>query len=203
GEQCVEVEAAGEVRHPEVDAGQANAPVERPNRPPDQVSLGDQLATAGGTQLPVRTHDENVHLRPLASLALSPNVRPFGVLRGGVTSGDTSTHPADVLDGLMAAGREPGGAVAVVRDGVVEVDLQDASLVEYDDRQALVDLVEQAAPVHPPGAEVAEHALTYGHLLDAWRPWWSPTDGGGRDTSTTRAGARRWADRPGCSSRWC
>ena len=153
-----------------------------------------------------------------------------------------STHPADVLDGLMAAGREPGGAVAVVRDGVVEVDHcvgtrdgvtpwtsdtlvmtfsvakpfaalafldavaeghlgldqlvtsvwpafgsageeattmrhllshqaglpafpEDASLVEYDDRQALVDLVEQAAPVHPPGTEVAEHALTYGHLL--------------------------------------
>ena len=38
--------------------------------------------------------------------------------------------------------------------------------VEYDDREALVDLLAAAAPVHPPGAGVAEHALTYGHLLD-------------------------------------
>ena len=38
--------------------------------------------------------------------------------------------------------------------------------VEYDDRQTLVDLLAEAAPVHPPGAGVAEHALTYGHLLD-------------------------------------
>ena len=33
-----------------------------------------------------------------------------------------STHPSDVLDGLVAAGREPGGAVAVVRGGTVEVE---------------------------------------------------------------------------------
>ncbi len=38
--------------------------------------------------------------------------------------------------------------------------------LEHDDRQALVDLLAGAAPVHPPGAGVAEHALTYGHLLD-------------------------------------
>ena len=30
--------------------------------------------------------------------------------------------PSQVLDGLVADGREPGGAVAVVPDGVVEVD---------------------------------------------------------------------------------
>ena len=41
-----------------------------------------------------------------------------------------------------------------------------ASRVEYDDRETLVDLLAAAAPVHPPGAGVAEHALTYGHLLD-------------------------------------
>ena len=29
-----------------------------------------------------------------------------------------------------------------------------------------MDLLAAAAPVHPPGAGVAEHALTYGHLLD-------------------------------------
>jgi len=33
-----------------------------------------------------------------------------------------SNHPADVLDLLAASGQEPGGAVAVVRDGVVECD---------------------------------------------------------------------------------
>ncbi len=38
--------------------------------------------------------------------------------------------------------------------------------VEYDDRETLVDLLADAAPIHAPGAGVAEHALTYGHLLD-------------------------------------
>ncbi len=38
--------------------------------------------------------------------------------------------------------------------------------VEYDDRTTLVELLAGAAPVHAPGAGVAEHALTYGHLLD-------------------------------------
>ncbi len=151
--------------------------------------------------------------------------------------------PADVLDELVASGREPGGAVAVVRHGVVEVDHcagtrdgvrpwvadtlvmtfsvakpfaalavldavaerhldldqpvaavwpefaragkeatttrhllchqaglpafpEQARSLDYDDRQGLVDLLAAAAPVHPPGAGVAEHALTYGHLLD-------------------------------------
>ncbi len=154
-----------------------------------------------------------------------------------------AAHPAEVLDGLVASGREPGGAVAVVRGGVVEVDHsagtrdgaspwtsdtlvmtfsvakpfaalavldavaegalsldqpvaavwpgfgrsgkqhttvrhllchqaglpsfpEAARAVEYDDRESLVDLLAGAAPVHPPGAGVAEHALTYGHLLD-------------------------------------
>ena len=154
-----------------------------------------------------------------------------------------SAGPADVLDGLVAGGQEPGGAVAVVRDGVVEVDHcagtrggaapwttdtlvmtfsvakpfaalafldavaegevgldqlvtsvwpefgqagkgattmrhllahqaglpafpEDARGVDYDDRAALVDLLAAATPVHAPGAGVAEHALTYGHLLD-------------------------------------
>ena len=43
---------------------------------------------------------------------------------------------------------------------------EEASQVEYDDRETLVDLLAEAAPIHPPGAGVAEHALTYGHLLD-------------------------------------
>ncbi|MEQ6902643.1 serine hydrolase domain-containing protein [Nocardioides sp. YIM 152588] len=151
--------------------------------------------------------------------------------------------PADALDRLAASGAEPGGAVAVVRDGVVEVDHcvgtrdgvgawssdtlvmtysvakpfaalavldavragslgldepvasvwpefgvagkgattvrhllchqaglpafpEAAAEVGYDDREALVALLAAAPPVHPPGAAVAEHALTYGHLLD-------------------------------------
>jgi CubicO group peptidase (beta-lactamase class C family) len=154
-----------------------------------------------------------------------------------------TSHPADVLDDLVASGRESGGAVAVVRDGVLEVDAcagtsdgvapwradtlvmtfsvakpfaalaaldvvadgrlgldepvasvwpayaragkehttlrhvlshqaglptfpEEAAHIAYDDREALVDLLAGAAPIHPPGAGVAEHALTYGHLLD-------------------------------------
>ena len=148
-----------------------------------------------------------------------------------------------VLDELVSSGREAGAAVAVVRDGVVEVDHHagthdgvepwtsqtlvmtysvakpfaalavldavaegavgldqrvaevwpeyadhgkgittvrqllshqaglpafppEASQVAYDDREALVDLLARARPVHLPGTAVAEHALTYGHLLD-------------------------------------
>lgn len=151
--------------------------------------------------------------------------------------------PARVLDDLVASGRDPGCAAAVVRDGVVELDhaagtvdgrrpwasdtlvmtysvakpfaalavldaVADAALdldapvasvwpdyavagkgvttvrhvlshqaglpafpeaageVAYDDREELVALLAAATPVHEPGAAVAEHALTYGHLLD-------------------------------------
>jgi CubicO group peptidase (beta-lactamase class C family) len=41
-----------------------------------------------------------------------------------------------------------------------------ASELEYDDRDGLVALLAEAAPWHEPGAGVAEHALTYGHLCD-------------------------------------
>lgn len=152
-------------------------------------------------------------------------------------------RPSEVLDRLVESGQEPGAAVAVVRDGVVEVDHsagtsdgaspwasdtlvmtfsvakpfaalafldavgegavgldqpvasvwpafgrsgkggttmrhllshqaglpafpEAAREVAYDDREALVDLLAEAAPIHEPGAGVAEHALTYGHLLD-------------------------------------
>ncbi|HYJ27965.1 MAG TPA: serine hydrolase domain-containing protein [Nocardioides sp.] len=154
-----------------------------------------------------------------------------------------TADPARVLDALVASGRDPGCAVAVVRDGVVEVDHsagtadghrgwtsdtlvmtysvakpfaalavldavaerafgldttvaslwpeyavagkggttvrqvlshqaglpvfpEEAAGVAYDDREALVALLARATPVHEPGAAVAEHALTYGHLLD-------------------------------------
>jgi CubicO group peptidase (beta-lactamase class C family) len=150
---------------------------------------------------------------------------------------------AAVLDELVETGQEAGGAVAVVRDGVVEVDHvagtsdgvepwhadtlvmtysvakpfaalalldavaegavdldqrvasvwpeyaaegkgattvrhllahqaglpafpSEAAHVHYADREALVGLLAAAAPVHRPGDGVAEHALTYGHLLD-------------------------------------
>ena len=148
-----------------------------------------------------------------------------------------------VLDRLAADGREPGAAVCVIRDGIVEVDhhvgtrdgitswtpdtlvmtysvakpfaaltlltavaeghlgldqpvvelwpdyaahgkaattvrhvlTHQAGLptfppaaadLEYDDFDGLTALLAEAAPAHPPGAAVAEHALTYGHLLD-------------------------------------
>jgi CubicO group peptidase (beta-lactamase class C family) len=154
-----------------------------------------------------------------------------------------SAHPADVLDRLVESGQELGAAVAVVRDGVVEIDHcagtydgsspwttdtlvmtfsvakpfaaltlldamsegvldldqrvtsvwpafgqhgkeattmrhllshqaglpafpKQAQRLAYDDREALVDLLADATPIHPPGHGVAEHALTYGHLLD-------------------------------------
>lgn len=41
-----------------------------------------------------------------------------------------------------------------------------AAEVAYDDREALVALLADAEPWHEPGAGVAEHALTYGHLCD-------------------------------------
>jgi CubicO group peptidase (beta-lactamase class C family) len=41
-----------------------------------------------------------------------------------------------------------------------------ASEVEFDDYEALVDLLAGATPVHEPGTACAEHALTYGHLCD-------------------------------------
>jgi CubicO group peptidase (beta-lactamase class C family) len=41
-----------------------------------------------------------------------------------------------------------------------------ASGLEYDDRDGLVALLADAEPWHEPGAGVAEHALTYGHLCD-------------------------------------
>lgn len=155
----------------------------------------------------------------------------------------TSVHPADVLDELVRSGQEVGAAVAVVRDGVVEVNHcagtrdeaaswahdtlvmtysvakpfaafafldavaegaigldepvasvwpafgnsgksattmrhllshqagipafpEAAKNVSYDDREALVELLASATPIHLPGSGVAEHALTYGHLLD-------------------------------------
>jgi CubicO group peptidase (beta-lactamase class C family) len=154
-----------------------------------------------------------------------------------------AADPVEVLDELVASGVEPGGAVAVVRRGVVEVDHvagtrdgrapwardtlvmtfsvakpfaalafldavaegvvgldqpvasvwpeyaaagkaattmrhllthqaglpafpEEARTVGFDDREALVALLASSAPVHPPGAALAEHALTYGHLLD-------------------------------------
>jgi CubicO group peptidase (beta-lactamase class C family)/multidrug transporter EmrE-like cation transporter len=153
-------------------------------------------------------------------------------------------RPDEVLDELVARGQDPGGAVAVVRDGEVVVDhaagtraaagapfttdtlvmtysvakpvaalaalsavaeghleldtrlaevwpayaahgKQDTTLrhvlchasgvpsfpsaaadIAFDDREALVALLADAVPVHRPGEAVAEHALTYGHLLD-------------------------------------
>jgi CubicO group peptidase (beta-lactamase class C family) len=161
----------------------------------------------------------------------------------GVAWRDVGSDPSDVFDQLVANGREPGGAVSVVRDGVVEIDHvggtrdgalpwtsdtlvmtfsvakpfaalafldavaegllapeqavtsvwpefgrsgkgsttmwhllshqaglpafpEEAARVDYGDRQSLVDLLAASAPIHPPGEGVAEHALTYGHLLD-------------------------------------
>lgn len=42
-----------------------------------------------------------------------------------------------------------------------------ASEVSFDDLEALTALLAGTSPVHVPGAAVAEHALTYGHLCDA------------------------------------
>ena len=38
--------------------------------------------------------------------------------------------------------------------------------IAFDDRDALVQLLADATPVHEPGAACADHALTYGHLCD-------------------------------------
>jgi hypothetical protein len=42
-----------------------------------------------------------------------------------------------------------------------------AAHVAFDDDETLTGLLAEAEPQHEPGAAVAEHALTYGHLLDA------------------------------------
>lgn len=42
-----------------------------------------------------------------------------------------------------------------------------AADVAFDDHDTLVALLADAVPEHEPGAAVAEHALTYGHLCDA------------------------------------
>ena len=42
-----------------------------------------------------------------------------------------------------------------------------AADLAFDDSDALTALLETTAPDHEPGAAVAEHALTYGHLCDA------------------------------------
>ncbi len=42
-----------------------------------------------------------------------------------------------------------------------------ASEVAFDDLERLTALLADAEPIHVPGAGVAEHALTYGHLCDA------------------------------------
>lgn len=155
----------------------------------------------------------------------------------------STSDPAAALDDLVASGRELGAAVAVVRDGLLEVDHAagtrdgeqpwepdslvmtfsvakpfaalafldavgegllaldqtvasvwpeyaaagkgattmrhllahqaglpafpvEALEVEHDDREALVGLLAAASPIHAPGGAIAEHALTYGHLLD-------------------------------------
>lgn len=167
-------------------------------------------------------------------------------MRAHARVGDTgAVHPlASLLDGWAASGREPGGAVCVIRDGEVVVDhvvgttdgrtawgpdtlvmtysvakpfaaltvleavaagalRLDQRVAElwaaygghgkaattvrhvlshaaglprfptaaadlaFDDRPALTALLEQTEPDHEPGAAVAEHALTYGHLCDA------------------------------------
>ena len=200
-----------------------------------------------------------------------------------------SADPISALDGLVEAGLEVGAAVAVVRDGVVEIDhcvgttngsdawrsdtlvmtfsvakpfaalafldaVADgllsldqpvatvwpefarhgkeattmrhllshqaglpvfppgAAAVGYDDRETLVALLADSAPLHPPGEGVAEHALTYGHLLDEVlrRATGEPladrfarvapiTGATGRSSSTTaswKRGRRRRASRP-------
>ncbi|MEV7398471.1 serine hydrolase domain-containing protein [Aeromicrobium sp. NPDC092404] len=40
-----------------------------------------------------------------------------------------------------------------------------AASIDPLDGEALVELLAEAAPFHPPGQGIAEHALTYGHLL--------------------------------------
>ncbi|WP_432478197.1 serine hydrolase domain-containing protein [Nocardioides sp. GXQ0305] len=42
-----------------------------------------------------------------------------------------------------------------------------AADLAFDDRVALTRLLAEAEPAHVPGAAVAEHAITYGHLCDA------------------------------------
>lgn len=97
--------------------------------------------------------------KPFAALTVLDVVRDGHV--------DLDRTVASVWPAYAASGK--GGTT--IRDLLshqagVPVFPKEVERVEYDDRQGLVDLLAREAPIHPPGHGVAEHALTYGHLLD-------------------------------------
>jgi CubicO group peptidase (beta-lactamase class C family) len=44
---------------------------------------------------------------------------------------------------------------------------EEAASIDAMDADGLIDSLARATPLHPPGEGIGEHALTYGHLLDA------------------------------------
>jgi hypothetical protein len=74
---------------------------------------------------------------------------------------------ADVWPEFAAAGKSSVTVRQVLSHSAGLPSFPEAAAdVEYDDREALVALLAAATPDHEPGAAVAEHALTYGHLCD-------------------------------------
>jgi CubicO group peptidase (beta-lactamase class C family) len=98
--------------------------------------------------------------------------KPFAALTvlGVVAEGalDLDQRVAEVWPEYATHGKEPTTVRHVLshQAGLPCFPAAAADLA-FDDRDGLTALLADAAPVHPPGREVAEHALTYGHLCDA------------------------------------
>ena len=97
--------------------------------------------------------------KPLAALAVLTAVRD-GAL-------GLDQRVADLWPEYAAAGK---GATTVRHVLTHQAGLpafpEAAAEIEFDDRESLVALLAEAAPLHEPGTACAEHALTYGHLCD-------------------------------------
>src|SRR5690349_10102451 len=74
---------------------------------------------------------------------------------------------AELWPEYAAAGKEATTVRQVLSHSAGLASFPEAAAdLPYDDREALVALLAAAAPEHEPGTAVAEHALTYGHLVD-------------------------------------
>jgi CubicO group peptidase (beta-lactamase class C family) len=97
--------------------------------------------------------------KPFAALTV------LGVVAEGALGLDQPV--ADLWPAYAARGKEATTVRHVLSHAAgVPVFPEAAAHLEHDDREGLVALLAGAEPWHAPGAGVAEHALTYGHLCD-------------------------------------
>ena len=119
----------------------------------------------------VGTRDGTVAWDP-ATLVMTYSVaKPFAALTvlSAVADGaiGLDQRVADVWPAYAAAGKAATTVRHVLSHAAGLASFPEAAAdVAYDDRETLVALLAAAPPEHEPGVEVAEHALTYGHLCD-------------------------------------